>query len=97
MNFTNLKRSLRSGISSFLADQRGSMIALTAVSMTAVMGFAGLGVDVAMWYAEKRATQSMADAAAVAATYAMREGGARAEAWSPLTTHVWCEIGRAHV
>ena len=47
--------------------------------MTAIMGFAGLGVDVAMWYAEKRATQSMADAAAVAATYAIREGGSLAD------------------
>jgi len=75
MKISNFKSLIRARIAAFLADQRGSMIALSAVSLTAIVGFAGLGVDVAMWYAEKRSTQSMADAAAVAATYAIREGG----------------------
>lgn len=75
MKRSAFRKLLRSTIAPFFSDQRGSMITLTAVSMTAVMGFAGLGIDVAMWYAEKRSTQSMADAAAVAATYAIREGG----------------------
>ena len=55
------------------------MVTLTAVSMTAVIGVAGMGVDIAMWYSQKRATQSMADAAAVAATYAMQEGSSFAD------------------
>ncbi len=55
------------------------MVTLTAVSMTAVIGFAGMGVDIAMWYSQKRATQSMADAAAVAATYAIQEGSSFAD------------------
>lgn len=74
MKRSTFREKLRSRIATFFSDQRGSMITLTAVSMTAVMGFAGLGVDVAMWYSEKRSTQSMADAAAVAATYAIRQG-----------------------
>lgn len=56
------------------ADRRGSMVTLTAASMTVLVGFAGMGVDVSMWYAEKRRTQNIADAAAVAAAYARQEG-----------------------
>ena len=79
MKRSTFREKLRSRIATFFSDQRGSMITLTAVSMTAVMGFAGLGVDVAMWYSEKRSTQSMADAAAVAATYAIRQGASLAD------------------
>ncbi len=86
MKYSDFKSMLRSRISPFFSDQRGSMITLSAVSLTAIVGFAGLGVDVAMWYSEKRATQSMADAAAVAATYAIREGGDLTEVAAAATT-----------
>lgn len=55
------------------------MLTLAAISMTAVMGFTSMGLDIAMWYSEKRATQNIADAAAIAATYARQEGGDEAE------------------
>ena len=58
------------------------MLTLAAISMTTVMGFASMGLDIAMWYTEKRATQSIADAAAIAATYAKREGGDAAAMYS---------------
>jgi hypothetical protein len=79
MNITNIKGKVRSRLVALMRDQRGSMITLSAISMTAIIGFAGMGVDVAMWYSEKRVTQSIADAAAVAATYAMQEGASPAE------------------
>ena len=41
--------------------------------MLAITGFAGLGIDSAGWYAEKRLTQNMADSAAIAATHAYLE------------------------
>lgn len=74
MRKTTFGTAVQSGIRGLISDQRGSMITLAAVSMTAVLGFTGMGIDVAMWYSEKRLTQSIADAAAVAATYAMQEG-----------------------
>lgn len=55
-------------------DRKGSMVTLAAVSMTVLFGFAGMGVDMAMWYAEKRNTQNIADSAAVAAAHARFAG-----------------------
>lgn len=73
------KRPLRTIISAFFAslrrDQRGSMYMLTAFALPVLVGFGGMGLDVAMWYAERRTTQSIADASAVAATYEEMKGG----------------------
>ena len=51
-------------------DEGGAIYALLAISMAVIIGFVGLGVDVANWYAERRTTQNIADSAAVAGTYA---------------------------
>lgn len=56
-------------------DRRGSMYMLTAFALPVLIGFGGMGIDVAMWYAERRNTQNIADAAAVAATYDNMTGG----------------------
>lgn len=73
------KRPLREKISAFFAslkrDQLGSMYILTAFALPVLVGFGGMGLDVAMWYAERRTTQNIADASAVAATYAEMKGG----------------------
>lgn len=73
------KRPLRTIISAFFSslrrDQRGSMYMLTAFALPVLVGFGGMGIDVAMWYAERRTTQSIADASAVAATYEEMKGG----------------------
>lgn len=70
------KKSL---LRSFSSDRRGSMVALTAASMTVLLGFAGMGVDLSLWYAEKRLTQNIADSAAVAAAYTRQDGGTLTE------------------
>jgi len=74
-----LKRLLRSRLPKkfvdLCRDRCGSMYVLTAFAMPIIVGFGGMGLDVAMWYAEKRTTQSIADAAAVAATYEKMNGG----------------------
>jgi Flp pilus assembly protein TadG len=51
-------------------DERGSIFVLLALGTTVILGFVGLGVDVSYWYAERRATQNIADSAAIAGTYA---------------------------
>jgi Flp pilus assembly protein TadG len=45
-------------------DQRGSMAVLTAISLTVLLAFAGLGVDVSLWLRAKNDVQGAADAAA---------------------------------
>jgi hypothetical protein len=74
MRFTALRR-LRHELRSFIADERGSYLAFTAFLLMGVVGFAGMGIDLSMWYQEKRATQNMADAAAVAAVHVSQRGG----------------------
>src|SRR5437899_236043 len=64
-------KSERQGLSrprnkpSFLRDRRGAVAALVAATMTVLFGFAGLGVDVGIWYTLKRQSQSAADNAAI--------------------------------
>ncbi len=68
-------RRLRQEFSSLISNEQGSYLALIAFLLVGVMGFAGMGIDLAMWYQEKRTTQNMADAAAVAATHVSQRGG----------------------
>ena len=49
----------------FLADRRGAIAAMTAVLATTLVGFGGLAAETAFWYAQKRALQTQADAAAL--------------------------------
>lgn len=46
-------------------DLRGGVIVYTAILLPALVGFVGLGVDVALWHVTKRQTQTIADAAAI--------------------------------
>ncbi len=47
-------------------SEAGQALAITIVVMVALIGFAGLGVDMGMLRYEKRLQQSAADAAAIA-------------------------------
>lgn len=55
----------------FLSEQAGTSFVISALSFPVVLGFAGLGVDAAMWYADKRQNQTVADSAAMAGTIAL--------------------------
>jgi Flp pilus assembly protein TadG len=48
-----------------LRDARGVTLAVVALALTALIGFAGLGVETGLWYAIKRQNQSAADVAAL--------------------------------
>jgi hypothetical protein len=58
-----------------LRDRDGGALAVTAVLLPTIIGFAGLGVDLTHWYSQRRAMQNMADGAAIAATHAVMAGG----------------------
>jgi len=59
-------------------DARGQAAVLTVVFLTALLGMVALVLDVGSWYREQRATQSTADAAALAAAQALPESPADA-------------------
>lgn len=50
-----------------LADETGISAVAVGLSMSAMLGFAGMAVDVSVWYADKRAAQGAADSAAFSA------------------------------
>ena len=68
-----------------LHDRRGATAIFTALMMTTMLGFVGLGVDAGLWLQLRTATQGIADTAATAA--AMSDGDARAEALAMAAAH----------
>ncbi len=56
----------RALLSRLRRDRSGVVAVATTLSMTALLGIAGLSTDVGVWYASKRTVQSAADSAALA-------------------------------
>ncbi|HXG82281.1 MAG TPA: pilus assembly protein TadG-related protein, partial [Sphingomicrobium sp.] len=56
-------------------EEDGATAITTAIVLTALVGFVGLGTEVGMWYAERRAMQTAADAAAMGGAYEIYEEG----------------------
>ncbi len=60
----------------FSDDEKGVTLVYVALSLPVILGFAGIGVDIAVWNLDKRESQSMADAAAMeAGVSVLRTGG----------------------
>lgn len=57
------------------SDRRGVSALVIALGLTALLGFAGLAIDVSLWYADKRAAQGAADSAAFSAAYDYMQSG----------------------
>ena len=57
------------------SDQRGVSAVVIALGLTALLGFAGLAIDVSLWYADKRVEQGAADSAAYSAAYTYNVNG----------------------
>ncbi len=68
-------RRLRLEFKRLISNEEGSYVALVAFLLVGILGFAGMGIDMSMWYQEKRTTQNIADAAAVAAAHVSQRGG----------------------
>jgi Flp pilus assembly protein TadG len=78
-----LSRRFRDIARLFLADRRGAIAAMTAVLATTLVGFGGLAAETAFWYAQKRALQTQADAAALSGAYELLQGNAaNAASWA---------------
>ena len=61
-------------LSRFCSDRSGTIAVLTALSLTALVGFAGLGIETTQWYTEKRSIQAASDDAALSAAIAFAKG-----------------------
>ncbi|MCH8862764.1 MAG: hypothetical protein IID51_09665 [Proteobacteria bacterium] len=59
----------------FAGDEKGVTLVYVAISLPVILGFAGIGVDIAVWNLDKRESQSMADAAAMAAGVSVMRSG----------------------
>ncbi len=55
-------------------DPSGTISVLAAMSLTMMIGFAGLGTEASYWYVKKRQMQGAADAASFSAAAAMKAG-----------------------
>jgi Flp pilus assembly protein TadG len=55
-------------------DPSGTISVMAAMSLTALIGFAGLGTEVSYWYVQKRDMQSAADSASFSAMAAVKAG-----------------------
>ncbi len=86
MNSERQGSSRSTNKSGFLRDRRGAVAALVAATMTVLFGFAGLGVDVGIWYTLKRQSQSAADNAAISGAIELVDG--KGVSGGPATTDV---------
>ena len=60
----------RQMLRSLAADRSGAVAVPAAISLVVLLGFAGLGSEVASWYVARRTMQGAADTAAYSAAYA---------------------------
>ena len=61
-----LKRPLRA-IRRLIHDRRGAAAIMLAIALSGIVGFAGLGTEVAAWYFTTRSMQNAASSAAASA------------------------------
>lgn len=62
-------------LKALLANERGNVLALTAVGFPILLGCAALAIDTAQWVFAKRELQGAADAAAIAGVYGLVQSG----------------------
>ncbi len=76
--FAVIPRSCRSTLRRLADDRRGATVVTMALAMTVLLGFAGAGVDVAVWETTKRDMQGAADQAAFSAAITAGAGSQHA-------------------
>jgi Flp pilus assembly protein TadG len=71
---TRLTKPLRALPARVAQDRAGTISVMAALSLTALIGFAGLGTEVSFWYVKQQQMQSAADTAAFSAAEAIKAG-----------------------
>jgi Flp pilus assembly protein TadG len=77
--FKKLCFECRSSLSRLRREEHGATAIMTGLSLMVLVGFVGLGTEVGMWYAERRAMQNASDAAAMGAAFEIYKNGKDAE------------------
>ena len=72
---TKLTVKRRNTVLRFCRESSGGVMAYIGLMLPVLLGITGLSVDVGLWYANKRAVQSMADAAALGGALEIRRMG----------------------
>lgn len=75
-SFNLTRRRALSTLNAFLDSRRGAIVVMAALLMPIMVGAIGLGVEVGLWFQQKRSLQTAADAAAIAAVYESLEADA---------------------
>jgi len=70
----------------FLRKEHGAIAVMFALMLPVIVGFVGLGVDIGVWYMERRTIQTAADAAAVSAMYEKNAGESSSVVTAAATT-----------
>ncbi|WP_119302135.1 pilus assembly protein TadG-related protein [Dongia deserti] len=68
----------RSSLQRLRREEDGATALMTALAMIVLVGFVGLGTEVGLWYAERRAMQTAADAAAMGGAFEIYKSGKEA-------------------
>jgi Flp pilus assembly protein TadG len=79
----------------FWRDRRGAVAVATAILLPVLIGFAGIGIEIGLWFAVQRQNQSAADAAAISAAleYAAQiESGVTTNPTAAATTTANCNL-----
>ena len=71
---TALDQQPKAPIDDFLADQDGATYVLVALTLTVLIGMAGLGFDATIWYKDRRELQTVADLAVLGGLHARLAG-----------------------
>ncbi|MCH7551741.1 MAG: pilus assembly protein, partial [Proteobacteria bacterium] len=69
-----MRRRLPPVMTRLARDERGVIIVMFAFLLPIMIGFIGLGVEVAYWFQDRRDLQAAADAGAIAGAYEIAEG-----------------------
>ena len=62
----------------FIGDEGGAIAVMFALMLPVLIGFVGLGIDVGMWFQERRNMQTATDAAVVSAAWEQASGASNA-------------------
>jgi Putative Flp pilus-assembly TadE/G-like len=71
---TSVMKPLGQRVARLARDRAGSISVMAALSLTALIGFAGLGTEASFWYVKKQQMQGAADAASYSAAAAIAAG-----------------------
>ena len=69
-------------------DRSGAALVWFALTVPVLLGMAGVGVDAALWFMDRRIGQTASDSGAIAGAHAMVQGGTKSEVVKVVETEI---------